>query len=1016
MVWFRHVLLLALVQLGLLAEVPAGRAFRQTHSDFRIHAHQTPFPSNLVSALVQDRAGRVWAGTVAGLARYDGRAWDPVDLPIPAHQVWVNNNAMGTLEDGTLWVGTRAEGLFFLREGTWVRVGQKDGLPSDLINVLLESRVKDSRGQRVLYVGTYGGGLARRVGGRWEVLDERHGLPAREVFALAEDEANRLWVGTRAGLVILEGDRFMPFPAQQQLPDPEVRQLLWTRNAEGRPELWIGGLRGGPCSWVDGRLHRHGVGSRGISHLIAARTGGVWVSFWGDGLARWDGRTWQTWGKEDGLPSGHLRCLLEVEEDGRSILWIGSDGRGVFRTAEGGWRQLQPRWPGEVEIRAFSEGPDGAFWMAGRNFGLFRENGRGWRRWGLPSRTVTGDVRCLAWFQGQLWAGCDLELLKLGPGGLELGAPGTLMDRKIIRCLLSDGSRLWVGSSTGLLSWDGRRAMRHPLPGGLAGNSIRSLALGPTGLWVGTDGGLFRPEPGGGHAPVGGLEPGDRVLSLQAAGDELWLGTSGGKVLRHRAGVLSPFAAVANRGSVQALLVNREGTLLYAGCSSGVETFDLRTGQKVDRSTQEDGLPGEECLPGALFEDSLGRIWVGTSNGAGALDPLGSRAKPRSKNLQVVGAWTAEGPRPPGFQLNRSESWLDVQFTLLAHHREQESRYRTQLLPVESAPGEWGPESHRRLQSLPRGSYVLRIWGRDFRGLESGPAEFPFRVVGRIWEHPASMVLGVLVLLGLGGLLVRARMTARTRHLEAVVAAATGQLVHQRDELEELARQQKEIMAVLAHDIRNPLSGIALTAEILEEDLDAPEAKDGLRRIRSAVASVTEQLQQFLSLQAMESGVVALKMDRVPVRPLLQDVSNTLAAHADRKGQCILLEGPDLQVQADGEVLREVLANLVSNALKFSPWQSKVVVRTRMPAPGLGRIEVEDQGPGIADQDRGKLFTRFAKLSARPTGGEPSIGLGLAICKRMVESMGGRIGVESTPGRGSTFWVDLATSGTEATD
>jgi signal transduction histidine kinase len=259
-------------------------------------------------------------------------------------------------------------------------------------------------------------------------------------------------------------------------------------------------------------------------------------------------------------------------------------------------------------------------------------------------------------------------------------------------------------------------------------------------------------------------------------------------------------------------------------------------------------------------------------------------------------------------------------------------------------------------------------------------------------------------------------MAARTRHLEDVVAAATGQLVRQRDELEELARQQKEIMAVLAHDIRNPLSGIALTAEVLEEDLDAPEAKDGLRRIRSAVASVTEQLQQFLSLQAMESGVVALKMEPVPVWPLLEDVSNTLAAHADRKGQCIHLEGSDLQVLADGEVLREVLANLASNALKFSPWHSRVVIRTRRVAPAQGRIEVEDQGPGITDQDQEKLFTRFAKLSARPTGGEPSIGLGLAICKRMVESMNGRIGVESSPGCGSTFWVELAASGTESAD
>lgn len=91
--------------------------FRKTHPAFRIHASRSPFPSTLVSALALDQEGCVWAGTVSGLARYDGRNWQVVNTPLPPWRIWVNNNAIGVLEDGTLWCGTRSEGLLLHHQG-----------------------------------------------------------------------------------------------------------------------------------------------------------------------------------------------------------------------------------------------------------------------------------------------------------------------------------------------------------------------------------------------------------------------------------------------------------------------------------------------------------------------------------------------------------------------------------------------------------------------------------------------------------------------------------------------------------------------------------------------------------------------------------------------------------------------------------------------------------------------------------------------------------------------------------
>jgi len=1001
-------LLLALfLGLALGAQAPFEALYRETRPAFRVHTQRGQLPSPFVAALALDPEGSLWAGTVAGLAKYDGQGWHAVEAPCPPWRLWVNNNALGFLEDGTLWCGTRSEGLLLLKNKKWTQIGVPEGLPVNAVNTLLESRSRDRGGRRILYVGTYGGGLACLRDGRWEVLDVRQGLASNHVFALAEGPDGGLYVATRNGVSVLRNGTITDFEAQKALPSRDVRQLLWTRGPDGTPTLWLGLLVGGPCSWSEGKLSRHVLSTKGVSCIIPSRDGGVWVSFWGTGLARWNGRHWETWGKEDGLPSAQLRCLAEVTEDGRSVLWIGSDGRGVLRTAEGGWRQFQPKWRGEAEVRSFAEGPDGSVWMAGRDFGLLRFDGAAWRRWDVPGKPITGDIRSIAWWRGQIWAGCDIELAKLGPRGLEAGAPGTLLDLQLIRCLLPSRDRLWVGTANGLLSWDGTTAQAHPLPAGAPYASVRCLALTGGRMWVGTDGGLLYRDGSAPFIAVPGFEPGEGVLSLADSERGLFLGTSAGRILAWRNGALEIIAQGQPGSSIVSLIATLQGRRLYAGTLRGIEAWDTEARQRVFHHTVDDGLPEDECQAGALFQDSQGRIWAGTGGGAGVHDPATYRSMPAAKTLFLNSALTASGPKDPGFTLARSEGWLRVSFALRAHHREEDTRYRTQLLPVEGSPGEWAQENQRLLQRLPRGSYTLKVWARDFQGLESGPIEFPFKVTGSLWEHPLFLGLSGAVLLVLGGLLVRARMVARERKLVLAVREATAELSQQKLDLEDLARQQRELMGILAHDIRNPLSGIALTAELLSEEGDEPERRRSVTQIRGAVTAVTGLLNRFLGMQAMEAGRVDLALGPVPVAAQLREVASLFQAQAAGKEQRLAVEAREGWAIADPRMLEEVLSNLVSNALKFSPRGSKVSLAVQPGVPGRMRIAVQDEGPGLSEADKAGLFQRFARLDARPTGGEQSVGLGLSISKRLVEAMGGRIGAESEPGQGATFWIEL---------
>jgi signal transduction histidine kinase len=137
---------------------------------------------------------------------------------------------------------------------------------------------------------------------------------------------------------------------------------------------------------------------------------------------------------------------------------------------------------------------------------------------------------------------------------------------------------------------------------------------------------------------------------------------------------------------------------------------------------------------------------------------------------------------------------------------------------------------------------------------------------------------------------------------------------------------------------------------------------------------------------------------------------------AERKGITLsAVITPDIHYQGDKTRLREALDNYISNAVKYSPQGKTVTVSLTLAADGKWiEFGVRDQGPGITEEDKPQLFGKFKKLSARPTAGESSTGLGLSIVKAIVELHGGQVGCDSTPGQGAYFWARLPLGATNA--
>ena len=167
-------------------------------------------------------------------------------------------------------------------------------------------------------------------------------------------------------------------------------------------------------------------------------------------------------------------------------------------------------------------------------------------------------------------------------------------------------------------------------------------------------------------------------------------------------------------------------------------------------------------------------------------------------------------------------------------------------------------------------------------------------------------------------------------------------------------------------------------------------------------------IEDFLDFQALEDGQIKLTLEAVDLNELARDVLERNADYAAKKRITphLDLERGSLLVNADKSRLNQVLENFVGNAIKFSPPGEQVTVCTRKTESGV-LVEVRDSGPGLTDEDMKKLFVKYAKLSNKPTGGEKSSGLGLAICKKVIEIQGGKTGARNNPGGGATFWFEL---------
>ncbi len=305
--------------------------------------------------------------------------------------------------------------------------------------------------------------------------------------------------------------------------------------------------------------------------------------------------------------------------------------------------------------------------------------------------------------------------------------------------------------------------------------------------------------------------------------------------------------------------------------------------------------------------------------------------------------------------------------------------------------------------------------------------------VHSLWLQLAGISLTVLVLGGIGGVVLAHRLLGPLARMADHAKRITAEDLHERlkvesagEELEllrdsfnaTLARleasfgQLKRLTADASHEIRTPLTALRSVGEVaLQRDLSKDEYREVIGTMLEEVDRLSRLSDELLAIARAEAGQAHYHFESLDLCALVEDVAEQLSVLAEEREQTLSV-GCDEQVSVAGDrlALRQALINLIDNAIKYSPERSHVEVRLRSEAESA-LIEVIDQGPGIAPEHRERIFERFYRIDSSRSREMGGTGLGLSLVKLTVDAHGGRIELDSTVERGSTFRLVLPMDG-----
>jgi len=952
-------------------------------------------PSNSILAILEDSEGNIWFATPKGASMFNGDSL----ITYTTEQGLISNIVTSLHEDdnGNIWFGTyggitKYNPFNAVQNGThtqkFISYTKQDGLASDTIL----SIEQDNNGN--MWFGTNGGGVSMFNGDTFVNYSIEQGLGSNTILSIIEDSYNNLWFGTYGnGVTRFTGKSFSHYTTKEGLSDNYVRTLF--DDDEGN--LWIG---------TDGN---------GISSFII--------------------NSFTNFTTDQGLSNN---LILSIFEDRENKMWFGSFDGGVLIYNE-------PEVSGQYGTFIHITTKDGL--VDNTVASIIKDNNDNY--W---FGTYYGGVSMLN--------GKDLKAgkLKFTNYSIKHG-----LNSNVVRCVLQDNNgNIWLGTEGGATRFDGEKFVTITKKDGLGSNKVLSVYQDICGaIWFGTmDGGVscLKNDTLVRYGEAQGLGNNTVWAITQDKNEIMWFGTNGGGLTCFNGDSFKTFNTDdgLSNNYVFSLIVDNDNSL-WVGTTRGLSQLKLSDSLLTDKDSfvdfnpniinygKMDGLRSIDFFTNSALADSKNRLWWGTTDALSMLNlnkyksdevvpivninellinnntidfyKLSTSPEEYSLSRITYSDITPFSNIPTNLVLPYDLNQLKFRFYATDWSSPNQICYQYKLQGYEK---DWSLLTKNNVadyRNIPPGNYSFMVRAMGKSDVLSKVTEYPFIIRSPFWFRWWAVVIYFVVITVLIWLIIRWRVSIVMKQkivLENLIYNRTKELDDSRKLAEQATIAKSQFIATISHEIRTPLNAImGLTHLAIGVSPDSKQ-EDYLHKIDRSANTLLSLINDILDFSKIEAGKMSLEKASFDLEIVINSVIILNAQHASKKGlEFVININPLVPRLLIGDPLRigQIITNLVSNAIKFTP-SGEVIVNIDIDKKISDnkvrlKVTVLDTGIGISENHILYLFDEFNQVDSSITRTFGGTGLGLTISKMLIELMDGHIWVESETGIGSSFFFDI---------